>query len=842
MKNSIRLCIGLISLGFLAMSPLAHSASVIPSRFLPGDEAISGAASDQTVPVIAAGGNMMLAVWSDKRSYPAGAPFYEFETAHDIYGMRLDASGNPIDTVSFVITQEAASQDNPQVVWNGTNWLVLFESYDLSGTGFYYQKSLEGVRVSPTGQVLDAKPIKIRGVSPVGLAWAAASDGTDWVVVFQTSDSSSAVEVLRITGAGVVQQPPKTIIPSTYYLRFNFRLAYAAGVYLFAWGDFYDTLALRFDTNLNPLDAAPFTLITGYSPSALVSNGSQFFMTWVDQLPPQYIITVKGSRISTAGVKLDGAGLAISGNNSPQPYTTTGVAWDGTYWRVTWGFNNAVRVARVTTAGSVLDPGGVFVPGPMTGPTAGLSGGGVELVWFAPFDNLQQYDVFSAAIPATNTAGANQTLSKSAPMQVFSDTAIGSTGAMMTWRSDTSTTNRIMIQPLDLNGNPTTGAPIALEAGISTSGPGTPAIAWNGAMYLATWSNASGIVGQRLLQNGTLVDAAPFFVMPGFGPVDAAALGNVFLVAGRQCGFNCETITTFAARVRGTDGVVLDSPPITIGGGFTSSVAVASFGGRWLVAYQNNATHDNPAATTQAAFVNADGTHLPEFTAYGTYFTSGGNGIFKMAMAAGPTTAIVVQSQELTSGVETDLIARIINADGSLGSSFNMTPWIGNQYNPSATWDGNQFVVTFMDQKNRFAPFTLDQLDARGDIFGMRIGATGAIIDPQGFAFSLSPAGEAHPSVAGSGGVDWISGSIVRNQPPFAAYRIGYDLFRDRWESVARRGGFREQQRRRHPADRQLQFDREHRCRRIDCRISVGFRGRIHLHPGEPRPYLYDSG
>ena len=120
------------------------------------------------------------------------------------------------------------------------------------------------------------------------------------------------------------------------------------------------------------------------------------------------------------------------------------MVWDGTYWRVTWGFNNAVSVARVTTTGVVLDPGGVSVPGPMTGPTAGLPGGGVELIWSVPFDNLQQ-DVFSAAIPATNTAGANQTLSTSAPMQVFSDTAIGKKGAMMIWRSDTSTTNRIMI-------------------------------------------------------------------------------------------------------------------------------------------------------------------------------------------------------------------------------------------------------------------------------------------------------------------------------------------------------------------------------------------------------------
>ena len=72
--------------------------------------------------------------------------------------------------------------------------------------------------------------------------------------------------------------------------------------------------------------------------------------------------------------------------------------------------------------------------------------------------------MFSAAIPPTNTAGPTKTLSTSAPMQIFSDTAIGKKGAMMVWRSDTSTANRIMIQPLDINGNPR-GAPVALGVG-----------------------------------------------------------------------------------------------------------------------------------------------------------------------------------------------------------------------------------------------------------------------------------------------------------------------------------------------------------------------------------------
>ena len=251
MKNNIRFCIGLMGLGFLTLGPLAQSASLIPSRFLPGDDAVSGAASDQTAPVIATGGNMMLAVWSDKRSYPAGASYYEFETAHDIYGMRLDASGNPIDTVPFVITQEAASQDNPQVVWNGTNWLVLFESYDLSGTGFYYQKSLEAVRVSPdrTGAGCDADQ------DPRCLSLPAWPGPPPVMEPTGSSCSNRVTPPARFNCSA--SRPPESLrslrrrsSPQLTTLRFNFRLVYAAGVYLFTWTDFSDTLALRFDRTL----------------------------------------------------------------------------------------------------------------------------------------------------------------------------------------------------------------------------------------------------------------------------------------------------------------------------------------------------------------------------------------------------------------------------------------------------------------------------------------------------------------------------------------------------------------------------------------------------------------
>ena len=76
---------------------------------------------------------------------PDASSFFELETSADIYGMRIGTAGNPLESVPIVVTQEKASQLNPKISWNGSNWLVVFESTDLSGTGFYYESSLEAI-------------------------------------------------------------------------------------------------------------------------------------------------------------------------------------------------------------------------------------------------------------------------------------------------------------------------------------------------------------------------------------------------------------------------------------------------------------------------------------------------------------------------------------------------------------------------------------------------------------------------------------------------------------------------------------------------------------------------
>jgi PKD repeat protein len=743
-----------------------------PLQYLPGDDLYGGSAGVQIAPAIARGGDTLLVAWTDGRAQPAGTGD-QYETANDIYGMRLDASGVPLDAVPFPITQAPGAQENPRISWNGTHWLVVFESNGLSGTGGYYEKHLAAVRVAPDGSVVDAAPIQIFNTTPILGVWSVASNGADWVVAFEGSAASNDLQVIKITAAGDLIQPATSLVEQTYYLRFYLNLAYSSGVYLMTWMEYYDTYALRFDENLNPLDSAPFILVPGYPLSALTANDSQFYIAWVQQMP-DFSMAVLGSRVDTNGIKLDGSGDNISGANQPEPYTTTSVAWDGAYWRASWSYNSALSTARISSEGQVLDPGGVSIPGPTSGVTAGTSLGGVQVAWanYVNFDN----DIITANISPANTAGANTALSTGAPMQIRSDVAAGSNGYMFAYLSENAEQSRVLAQPLDPSGIPLTPEPIELDAGSQIGAPTYPNVAWNGSLYLVAWAKNDGIYAKRLQQDGTLLDSTPILVMSGLGPADVAAAGDIFMVASRRFGYTPEVLYPIGARVQGSNGAVLDAIPVVLGASYTRFVAVTAFGDHWLAVSHATNTHDDSVGGTQGCFVDANGVPGVVFGIYGPY-SMGGNGIIEVAAASNGTTALVLQSAELTSGVETDLVGVLVNANGSVQPSVNLTPWVGNQYRPRVAWDGSQYIAVYQEQKNRFAPWTMDQLDARSDLFGMRINASGTPIDPHGFAFSTSPIGETYPNVIAKDGVSLLSGSTMRNPAPFAAYRIGYQFF-----------------------------------------------------------------
>jgi PKD repeat protein len=763
LKLSLLLCLGLMIL----MSSTAFAAVISPTQFVPGDTAVSRATGTQLTPAISHANGVSLVVWSDHRAVPTTFGFQEFETAGDIYGMLLDASGNPLSSMPFPIAQGKANQTTPRLSWNGSNWLVLFQTTVLNGTGGYYETALAAVRVSPTGQVLDPEPIRLYNTAPVGAAWTVGSDGTDWIIVHQDDD----LVAVRVTADGQLQQPATIIVPRTYYLRFNLELACASGTCLLTFNEADNAGAIRFDSNFNVLGGGLFTLLNGAYVDALAANNTGFYAVW-SKSQPDFSTALFGSRIDLNGNLLDGSGDIISGSTF-QGVSTGVLGWDGTNWRAAWSLALTSYAARISAAGQVLDPGGVALPGVTLGEIAVTNNGSLQMVRSEFTEN--NYAVFTSNISPAFVPGAQIALSLGLPAQLLVDTAVGSNGYMMTYRSETANETRILAQPLNANGTPLTSQPIQLASGPVLNGPSAPSVAWNGSNYVITWSVVNTIYAQRLQPNGTLIDTSPIAVMPGFGPADVSAVGSTYLIVGRHYGSTPQIINVFVARLDGTTGAVLDASPKYAGGAYVRSVALTTVGDRWFLAFHSTWSHDDPIGQTAGVFIESDGTVGPSFFVYGYYSTAGGNGIFQVAAAANDTTVFVVQSAELTSGIETDLVGVLVNSDGTTQPPINLTPWQGNQYRPHVAWDGTQFVLTYSEQRNRFAPLTLDMLDARGDLYGMRISATGTKIDPQGFMFSNSPLAETHSNVAAANGVSLLAGSIFQNSQ--AAYRVGYQQY-----------------------------------------------------------------
>jgi len=768
-SDMYRAVASIVSVWFLVAITMAGTlaATTLPSRFVPGDAVAVPAAGDQQSPYVASGPGTVLVVWADERAN--STLFHVGETSWDIYGMRFDGDGTPLDPMPFIVTSGPSSETKPKASWNGTHWLVVYPT-TMIGTGSS-QGGLEALRVAPDGTVVDTKPIQIFGVVP-GL-WDVASDGNNWVIASSSTPAGGNVGAIRISPAGVVLDPVGVqYLPPSYRVSSDFELEFAGGVFLIKYfespSSSWPSVGIRFDSSLTQLDPAPnfpFPVLI----RELASNGTGFYGVWSEQLP-DFTYAIKGSRIDTDGQFLDGSGVIISGPGQATGLGSWALTWDGSYWRMTWAGNGSLRTARIDTAGNVLDPGGIPFSGPEGGPAASAGNGSIQIVW-TDFQN-NNYDVYSAHVDSSFDAGPNQTLSTGAPMQLTSDAAAGDSGWLLAYRSSAADVNRVHVQALDAAGNPLTAEPLALDVGDYLTGPGSPSVAWNGSLYLVTWGNSSGIVAQRFRADGTPVDSSPFVVLnPGFGRPAVEALGDDFLVVGRVCASTCQNIYPVAARVDGPTGIVLDSPSTGIPSVYASNVRVTTLGGKWLVVWQNNVSHDDCLADTNGVFIDANGVGQPVFPIYGWYSSCGGNGIPYLDVASSGSTALMVQSQEWTSGVELDLLGVRVTADGTTTPAVNLTPWSGNQYRPRLAWDGTQFVMVFQDQKAGFG------LDVRSDLFGMRIAEDGTVIDSQGFLFSNSVEAEAYPIVAASNGTTLIAGALLRGTAPWLNYRLGYELF-----------------------------------------------------------------
>ncbi|HVK67683.1 MAG TPA: hypothetical protein VM694_24530, partial [Polyangium sp.] len=131
-------------------------------------------------------------------------------------------------------------------------------------------------------------------------------------------------------------------------------VAWNGSSYLVAWQEHDQRLhGTRFASNGTLIDAVDSLLTTDtVSNYALASDGSGFFLTYKSSTPGLY------------GQHYDGNGQAVGMPltlSTQTAYNSKSVVFDGTNYVAVWLEGGSARRARITTAGQVLDPGGVII-------------------------------------------------------------------------------------------------------------------------------------------------------------------------------------------------------------------------------------------------------------------------------------------------------------------------------------------------------------------------------------------------------------------------------------------------------------------------------------------------
>jgi hypothetical protein len=711
----------------------------------------------------------------------------------------LDAAGNLLDPLPFVISEASGDQVMPRAVWNGSNWLVVWQSQEVSGS--YWATEVMATRVSAQGAVLDPTPIRVTPYQYSQLLqFSAASDGANWLVVAEGSSvGEGAVLGFRISSTGTVLDPNGIVIlPETYYQRYGLAIGFARDEYLFLWTEWNstgldDVFGFRLTTALQKLDASPIVVAasTDYDVQPrMATDGTNFFVAY-----ERYNTCcgtggrVFGTRVNHQGLVQDKAGLDVSGDVGITVGRHACAAWDGGNWTIAWT-GPGISVAQVSPSGTVLKRGGVSIDLLLTAPKeepdiAAIPGIGSRVVW-TDYRAGSYYpkDIFSAGVSSKGQPSAGVSISLGAPSQLAPRLAASGNQYLAVFLSAVSSGQRVLAQRMDASGNPLDSAPVEL-ASLSPNFY-NPSVAGNGSLFLVVWEDRSSstIYGKRVQPNGVVLDATPLLIMRGNTP-DVAAIGDTFLVVDSHAPINPENRYIFARRIRGSDGALVDASPVAIGDNFSIIPRVTALNGRWLTVWEGHPTHDDTTANIYGAFVDTSGNASPQLAiTQDGYYVRFHN---RPVLSASATNALVMWSDPRFGNSDWGIFARRVLLDGTVLDAagpppspnppvlmpasypgFAVTTAPNNQDKPAVAWNGNEYVAMWEDQ--RANTFFVDQ---RTDIFGARIAGNSTVLDPDGFAIANAAVPETSPALAGMNGTATLAAAVFKDQSPYTSYRIG---------------------------------------------------------------------
>ena len=516
----------------------------------------------------------------------------------------------------------------------------------------------------------------------------------------------------------------------------NAAIAYGNGMYFVAWRDsrntvnigsaIYGTRVSTAGAILDPFGIAICTAGGGQATPSVAVSGTTFLVAWQDgRLGGNDIF---GARVSsTTGAVLDPLGFAISFDPAQNQKANPSVAGSSSGFLVTWEDNRnpstQIFGARVTTAGTVLDPTGIGVSATAANqfhPTVVCNSNSYFLAWEDDRNATTGPDIYGGRVGTNgivlDTNGVplcTVTNNQTTPVA-----AINHGTVLVTWRDQrvrNNRTNDIFGTRVNFTNN-TVNVLDPLGIVISSNGVSqNPAICTLSNEFLVVWSDkrsngvsGTDVYGARVDTNGVIIDTNGFAICANVGnqvnPVVSGNSSNA-LVVWTDPRNSADTGNDIYGTRISTLGVVEDTNDILVSksGSEQSSPAVAFNGTNYLVVWQDERN----------------------------FMTN-----------------------------STDILGTRVSAAGSVLDlhGINICTQLAAQQHPSVGASGGVFLVAWEDSRN----LAFDGVD----IYATRVDGTGAVLDPAGLALSATPNNKSAPSVAGNQSTFLIAWDDPQNAVP----------------------------------------------------------------------------
>jgi hypothetical protein len=291
--------------------------------------------------------------------------WHEYNIARGVYvvrGRRVSGNGQTLFAGFEVSPNTAYFAWYPEVVWTGSNFLVVWErrysdtDLDVHGQFVSSADGLVGNRLLiSNGSGSQSQPtVTSAGDGSGYVAWQDNRNGNGFDIFGAPVDANGNLPIPG--GRAVAVSTPAETTPD---------VAFNGDVYLVTFERADDVQAQRVFRSGVPtggrISVSVSSTVREEVP-AVASDRSQFLVAWQDSRGGG---DVRAARVDGAGAVLDSAGIAVATSSATQGYPV--VAFSGVYlvaWTETVPGGGGVRATRVARTGSVSDPGGFTVRAP----------------------------------------------------------------------------------------------------------------------------------------------------------------------------------------------------------------------------------------------------------------------------------------------------------------------------------------------------------------------------------------------------------------------------------------------------------------------------------------------